>query len=474
MTSFVKNGAPAWTLRGSCLSFSTVSPGTRSPGMLLLAVLLFIAAFPADAGTVETLDGSVLCGRIDLESPDAIQVTPTNAPPVRVALSNLLRADFTNPTNLPTSARSRLKPPILDEERGALPEPWLNLDLGRLEEPGSAMHYRGQFTIESSRPIRGESEEGFHFVYQPLRGDGEIIARVASITPRDQKDLQAKAGVVMRASLDSEAFTLMMFVSGGGGAHFRRGKPRGISATDERRPDLKPPYWVKLRREGATISGSYSTDGRRWLALDKIEVRLPDRIFVGLAATSRRRGSPATAEFDHVTARSLEPREAFTPRIVLRDGTIIADHFRAVDDTAVTLSPEKKGLRVLTRQVARLEFRPLEGTEAFPAGRGGVLLNNGDFVDGDFQCVTNGRVLLGSVLFGRRSLEIGRKVAAVVLREASASPAAFEVRTFDGSVWRARATQVEGDGLIVETALLGRWRIPTADLRELVSLQVGR
>jgi hypothetical protein len=391
-----------------------------------------------------------------------------------VALSNLLRADFTNPTNLPPPLSPRLKPLAMDEERGALPEPWQNLDLGRLEAPGSAVHYRGRFTVESSRPARGESEEGFHFVCQPFRGDGEIIARVASITPRDQKDDQARAGVVMRASLEPNAFTLMMALSGGGSAHFRRGRSRGVSTTDERRPDLQPPYWVKLRREGKTISGFYSTDGRRWLALDRIDAGLPERIYVGLAATSRRRGSPATAEFDHVTARSLEPRAGFTPRIVLRDATILTDHFRGVDDTAVTLSPEKKGLRLLTRNVARLEFRPLDGTEEFRAGRGGVLLSNGDFVDGEFQCVTNGRVILGSVLFGRRSLEIGRKVAAVVLREASASPAAFEARTFDGSVWRAKAARVEEDGLTMDTALLGRWRIPAAELRELVNLRAGQ
>ncbi len=441
--------------------------------LLTLAALAYGVSFPANAGTVQTLDGSLHCGQIHLESPDALLVTPSNAPPVRVALSNLLRADFTNPTNVSPPLSPRLKPLAMDEERGALPEPWQNLDLGRLEEPGSAVHYRGRFTVESSRPARGENEEGFHFVCQPFRGDGEMIARVASITPRDEKDQQARAGVVMRASLDSDAFTLMMAVSGGGGAHFRRGRTRGVSTTDERRPDLKPPYWVKLRREGNTISGFYSTDGRRWQALDKTEAGLPDRIYVGLAATSRRRGSPATAEFDHVTARSLEPRAGFTPRIVLRDGTIIADHFRGVDDTAVTLSPEKKGLRVLTRHVARLEFRPLDSAEEFPAGRGGVLLSNGDFVDGEFQCVTNGRVLLGSVLFGRRSLEIGRKVAAVVLREASASPAAFEARTLDGSVWRSRATRVEADGLVVDTALLGPWRIPTAELRELVNLRAS-
>lgn len=440
--------------------------------MMLLAALATGAISSANAGTVQTVDGSLLNGSIQFESPDALLVTPSNAPPVRVALSNLLRADFTNPTNAPPPLSPRLKPLAMDEEHGALPEPWQNLDIGQLESRGSAVHYRGRFTVESSRAAR-ESEEGFHFVCQPFQGDGEIIARVASITPRDQRDLQAKAGVVIRASLDADARTLMMTVSGGGGAYFRRGKIQGASTTDDRRPDLKPPYWVKLRREGNVISGFHSTDGRRWVTLDKTDAGLSDRFYVGLAATSRRRGSPATAEFDHVIARPLETRATFTPRIVLRDGTIIADHFRTVDDTVVTMSPAKKDLRLLTRHVARLQFRPVDATEELPAGRAGVLLSNGDFVDGEFQCVTNGKVLIGSVLFGRRSLEIGRRVAAVVLREAPASPATFEARTFDGSVWRAKSTHVEADGLVMDTALLGQRRIPAADLKELVGLRAG-
>src|SRR6266487_4337522 len=102
---------------------------------MLVTVVVSGAISPANAGTVQTLDGSLLCGQIHLEAPDALLVTPSNAPPVRVALSNLLRADFTNPTNLPPPLSPRLKPLAMDEERGALPEPWQNLDLGRLEEP---------------------------------------------------------------------------------------------------------------------------------------------------------------------------------------------------------------------------------------------------------------------------------------------------------------------------------------------------
>ena len=40
----------------------------------------------------------------------------------------------------------------------------------------------------------------FHFAYQQLAGDGEIVARVVSLTNTDQ---WAKAGVMLRGSLDA-------------------------------------------------------------------------------------------------------------------------------------------------------------------------------------------------------------------------------------------------------------------------------
>ena len=155
---------------------------------------------------------------------------------------------------------------------------------------------------------------------------------------------------------------------------------------------------------------------------------------------------------------------------MLRDGTLIADHFGVVDETVVNLSKEKSNLRLLTHNVARLEFRPIDDPELLPAGRSGVLLATGDFVDGDFQCVTNGKVLIRSVLFGRRSFALDRKVAAVILRDVAPQPAAFEIRTLDGSTWRAKSVTLEDGALQADVALIGRWRIPAAELRGIVRI----
>lgn len=436
--------------------------------LVVLVVLLFAGASNVSAATIQTLDGRTLLGGVKLDSDGTLLVAPSNAPPERISLTNLLRADFANLTNAAPPISARLKPLAQDEARGAMPEPWSNLDIGHMEQRGSAVHYHGKFTLESSYKASGERYDGYHFVCQSFSGDGEIIAHVASLTPRDDKDKQARAGVLIRGGLDADQRAVLMSLTGGGGLFFNRwGIRGGSSAREVRRPDLMPPYWVKLAREGKQVSAYHSTNGKRWSLLESTEEPLPDRIYFGLAVMSRRRDVNATAEFDHVSVRALEARGPYTPLVVLKDGTAIADHLRLVDDTAVTFSAQRKGLNVLTRHVARIQFQPLDGLDVPTGGRSGVLLANGDFIDGEFQCISNNRIVLGSVLFGQRKFDLGRKVAAIVLRDAQRQPAPFEVRTLDGSLWRARSVVIKSAALIVDSPLAGAWRIPAGEVRDI-------
>jgi hypothetical protein len=328
------------------------------------------------------------------------------------------------------------------------------------------MHYHGSFSIEAQPRARKGRGDALHFLYQPWHGDGEIVARVASLDPRDAKEKQARAGVMMRMSLEPESANVSMSLSGGLGSIFRRSSRKGEKVIDDKRPDLKPPYWVKLARENGIIAGYHSTDGKYWKLVGSSETDLPERMLLGLTVTSRRR-EPAQATFDHVAIRSAVPRSAFTPRIVLRDGTVIADHFTAMDESRVELSREKQALKVLTANVARLLFQPVFEADSLTAGRTGILLSNGDFIDGEFRGIEDGRVKISSVLFGQRSYELNRKVATVVLRHLSPRPASFEIRTQDGSVWRPKTMRLEQDALQVEEPLAGVWQIPSQDLVEI-------
>lgn len=433
----------------------------------LSGLLLCLHACAAISGVVQTLDGRTLRGSIRLDATGELLVGPLDKEPDRVALANLLRADFSVPThtNRP-SDKSRSGQAAWDENRGALPPPWNSADIGEMKKRGVVEHYHGAFTLEAHPRTRKGREETLYFVHQPWHGDGEFIARVASLEPRDAKEKQARAGLMVRASVVPDSPSVSMSLSGGLGSVFRRKSRKGEKVIDDPRPDLKPPYWVKLVREGGAIAGFQSTDGRHWKLVGSSETDLPEKILVGLAVTSFRR-ERALATLDHVTLRSIVPRAAFAPRLVLRDGTMLADHFASMDESSVTLSKAKRSLRLRTADVARVLFQPEFEANALTTGRAGVLMSNGDFIDGDFRGIEDGWIKISSVLLGQRRYELNRKVAAVLLRDVTLRPAALEVVTHDGSLWRPERLAFERDTLVLSTPLLGEWRLPADELLEI-------
>jgi hypothetical protein len=443
-----------------------VHPCLRLIPVVLLATIGFL--LPASGAVVETLDGQVVRGRIRLEKSGDWVVVPATGDPIPVSLTNLLRAEFANPTNAPPAPAGVSRSPryTLDEKEGALPSAWREADIGQISKPGGALHYQGAFTLSAYPRTRKGKGDTLHYVWQPWRGDGEIVARVASLRPRDEKQKQARAGVMMRASLEPEASCVSMALSGGLGSLFKRTSRKGDRVMDDKRPDLKAPYWVRLTREGGTIAGYQSTDGKSWKLLGSSETDLPSTMLVGLAVWSRR-GEPAEATLDHVAVRSSVPRSEFAPRIVLKDGTVIADHFVALDDSGLVFSKERPGLKVRLANVARLLFQPVFEADSLTAGRTGLLMSNGDFIDGDVRAVKDDKVTLDSVLLGRRVHDLNRKVAAVVLHDLAVAPATFEVTTHDGSVWRTQSIFAEEDMLRVEVPLAGSARIAAQEVIEI-------
>ena len=100
-------------------------------------------------------------------------------------------------------------------------------------------------------------------------------------------------------------------------------------------------------------------------------------------------------------------------------------------------------------------------------GRIGLLLTKGDFVDGDLRSLEGGRVSLNSILFGVRTFDVSKEVAAVALRDPYPPDATFEVRLRDQSVLLPRTLTIANDGLLqLEDTMLGPLRMPLKELRE--------
>ena len=138
--------------------------------------------------------------------------------------------------------------------------------------------------------------------------------------------------------------------------------------------------------------------------------------------------------------------------------------------TELQLDSDGEKMKVSTLDVAGILFQPGDPGQ-FPAlktGRPGVVLRNGDFMDGEFRGLDGGAVVLSSVLFGLRRLEIGKEAVAVVFHALPPNAARYQLRTTAGRVFCAAALpqMVDGNCLLVADPVLGDSRVPFSDIRE--------
>lgn len=148
--------------------------------------------------------------------------------------------------------------------------------------------------------------------------------------------------------------------------------------------------------------------------------------------------------------------------IALRNGTFIAGGLRQSAGSVLDIECWRGSLRVSTVNAARLQFREvsLSMLQHVPPARSGVLLRQGNFIDGEFRGLQGNRVQISSVLLGTRSYEVEREALAVILRGVEVDSDLWEVQLRDGTVLRAAEITVAPEGLMACEELLGPLRIP--------------
>jgi len=197
-----------------------------------------------------------------------------------------------------------------------LPEGWQSQDINTTDG-GSAEVIDGTWTISGGGgDVWGSSDE-FHYVYTELTGDVDIIAQVVS--NGTGSNTWAKGGVMIRETTDPGSKHMIMALTGsdGGGIGFQ-GRPVTDDRSNSYHGDVTaaPPHWVRLTREGNTITGYHSADGVTWelftdtspdgAQTNPIDVEMADPVLVGLFVTSHAAGEIRTYTFDNVSLEGLE------------------------------------------------------------------------------------------------------------------------------------------------------------------------
>jgi RHS repeat-associated protein len=181
-----------------------------------------------------------------------------------------------------------------------LPSGWLDDDIGSPTLQGNASFASGVFNVTGPGNILGGTTDGFHFVYQPLNGDGTLVARITSISGNS-----AKVGLMVRETVDPSATNEFIYYYNNGQQIVldRRTSP-GASRTQTGNSiqNIPLPYWLKISRSGNSVSAYASSDGVNWSQVGWSQaLSMAQSVYVGLAVSSSDPSLLATATFDGVS-----------------------------------------------------------------------------------------------------------------------------------------------------------------------------
>ena len=163
-----------------------------------------------------------------------------------------------------------------------------------------------------------------------------------------------------------------------------------------------------------------------------------------------------------------EVDESQTLGIFSWGGSRIAAGVSSADDSVVRLDEGTIPSRISTVNVARIVLKPVPAKwrKVLHDKRKGVLLRNGDFIEGEFKSLKEGWLVLNSVIFGVKVYGLD-EVLALVLGKVSGKPARdsrFELSLQTGSVLHVRSFKLEKGGVIVDDPTVGKFLVPLAEL----------
>lgn len=205
---------------------------------------------------------------------------------------------------------------------------WGSSDIGAVGIAGSSGVQGSTVTLSGAGADIWDTQDAFRFHRRVLMGDGEIVARVASL---DRTDPWAKAGLMIRSALVANSPNIFLGINPDYTLVLQHRGSTGAATTLDRLEDRWPPLWLRITRAGDRITTASSPNGTTWTSLGSFTLAADATVFLGLAVTSHRPGTLASATFDQVAFRDAagpsSPAAPTTPtdlRITARDASRVA------------------------------------------------------------------------------------------------------------------------------------------------------
>ena len=207
--------------------------------------------------------------------------------------------------------------------------------------PSAYQESNGVITMSAAGHDIWDNADDFRFAHKTLNGDGSIVVKVESLV---NTNAWAKAGVMIRQSLDADSTFVYMIQSFSSGVSMGWRPTTGATCGSGTQAGIAAPQWVKLTRKGNVFTAQYSSNGTTWTdlkdaagAIVSTTVVMNNPVYVGLCVTSHNTAATTTAVMSgaqatgnvtgaswQVTAIGDDPQPANDP----------ADLYVIVQDTA--------------------------------------------------------------------------------------------------------------------------------------------
>lgn len=149
------------------------------------------------------------------------------------------------------------------------------------------------------------------------------------------------------------------------------------------------------------------------------------------------------------------------PRIIcahLENGTVLNGIWKSMDDHSVKISVEKTDFVAPLIKISKILIRnvPQEHEKLLNCERPGVLLRNGDFIDGEVVSIDEDILSITSPLLGEKKLSIRLNVVAIFFKKPNFEKADYKVLTKFGSVFNTQELDIKSNGIELTDSILGK------------------
>ena len=164
----------------------------------------------------------------------------------------------------------------------------------------------GTYTMAATGADIWNDADEFHYAFKMLTGVGSIEAKVISV---DNTYPWAKAGVMIRETLDVGSKFAAVYITPGNGCRFQARMDTDINAISDtgvvstEQTTITAPYWVKLERDiSGNFRGYYSSNGATWqpMTWNPQYITMSSNVYIGLALTSHDNSTIGEAKFSDV------------------------------------------------------------------------------------------------------------------------------------------------------------------------------